>query len=138
MSDVVSCCNSRHVDSASSQCGGQSLFILGVYNSANYLRLYGESLQNGWRQQKVVAFCLVSNSSQSDNNIFLISQIFADDHIKGPHMLSTIRADPTKSNPKSGVVQMEWNLTGNLLLVRFGVFYEVLSPLYGFLSMFTR
>ena len=41
-------------------------------------------------------------------------------------MLSTIRADLTKPNPKSGVVQMDWNLTGNLLLVRFGVFNEVL------------
>lgn len=42
-----------------------------------------------------------------------------DDHINGPHVLTTIRADPTKPNPKSGVVQMEWNLTGSLLLVRF-------------------
>lgn len=105
-------------------------FILGIHNSANYLRLFGENLQNGWRQQKVVAFCLVSNSSQSDSNFVPISQIFADDHINGPHVLSTIRADFTKANPKSGVVQMEWNLTGNLLLVRFGVFYTVIPPLW--------
>ena len=107
--------------------------MLGSHNSANYFRLFGESLQNGWRQQKVVAFYLVSSSSQSDSNLVLISQIFADDHINGPHVLSTIRADPTKPNPKSGVVQMEWNLTGNLLLVRFGVFYEV-PPLSSWLS----
>lgn len=137
MSDLVTCRNPRYVDSASNQCGGQYLFILGFHYSADCFRLFGESLQNGWKQQKVVAFCLVSSSSQSDSNLVLISQIFADDHINGPHVLSTIRADPTKPNPKSGVVQMEWNLTGNLLLIRFGVFYEVL-PLHGFLRMFTR
>ena len=69
-----------------------------------------------------MAFCLVGNSSQPDNVLVLIFQIFADDHIDGPHVLSsTTRSDPTKPNPKSGVVQMEWNLTGNLLLIRFGV-----------------
>lgn len=69
---------------------------------------------------------------------FFRFQIFADDLINGPHVLSTIRADLTKPNPKSGVVQMDWNLTGNLLLVRFGVFYKVSSLLNGSLSMFTR
>ena len=29
MSDLVDCRNPRHVDSASNQCGGQNLFILG-------------------------------------------------------------------------------------------------------------
>jgi hypothetical protein len=52
-------------------------------------------------------------------------------------VLSTIRADLTKPNPKSGVVQMEWNLTGSLLLVRFGVFYKALFFLCGSLSMST-
>jgi len=84
-----------------------------------------------------VGFCLVGNSCQSDNISVLILHIFVDDHINGPHVLSTIRPDPTKPNPKSGVVQMEWNLTGNLLLVRFGVFYKALSILRGFLSMST-
>ncbi|PPQ67059.1 hypothetical protein CVT25_005660 [Psilocybe cyanescens] len=41
------------------------------------------------------------------------------DRLQGPQVLSTTRADPTKANPKSGVMQMEWNLTGSLLLVRF-------------------
>jgi len=43
-----------------------------------------------------------------------------DDRLQGPQILSPIRADPTKPNPKSGVVQLEWNLTGSLLLARFG------------------
>ncbi|KAF8973707.1 WD repeat-containing protein 8 [Flammula alnicola] len=41
------------------------------------------------------------------------------DRLQGPQVLSTVRADPTKPNPKSGVAQMDWNLTGSLLLVRF-------------------
>lgn len=83
-----------------------------------------------------MAFSLVGTLSQSDNNLVFIIHFFVDDPINGPHVLSTIRADPTKPNPKSGVVQMEWNLTGNLLLIRFGVFYQVLS-LRSFLSMST-
>ncbi|PPQ63010.1 hypothetical protein CVT24_006116 [Panaeolus cyanescens] len=42
-----------------------------------------------------------------------------DDRITGSHVLNAVRPDITKPNPKSGVVQMDWNLTGSLLLVRF-------------------
>ncbi|KAF9056497.1 WD repeat-containing protein 8 [Panaeolus papilionaceus] len=41
------------------------------------------------------------------------------DRINGSHVVSAVRPDVTKPNPKSGVVQMDWNLTGSLLLVRF-------------------
>ncbi|KIM47892.1 hypothetical protein M413DRAFT_439574 [Hebeloma cylindrosporum] len=41
------------------------------------------------------------------------------DRLQGPQILGTIRFDPTKANPKSGVAQIEWNLTGSLLMVRF-------------------
>ncbi|KAF9480086.1 WD repeat-containing protein 8 [Pholiota conissans] len=41
------------------------------------------------------------------------------DRLHGPQILSGIRADPTKPNPKSGLLQLEWNLTGTLLLARF-------------------
>ncbi|KAF8912983.1 WD repeat-containing protein 8 [Gymnopilus junonius] len=41
------------------------------------------------------------------------------DRLAGPQVLSAIRADPTKPNPKSGVSQMDWNITGSLLLLRF-------------------
>ncbi|PPQ81698.1 hypothetical protein CVT26_007771 [Gymnopilus dilepis] len=50
---------------------------------------------------------------------FLSCNWIVDDRLQGPQVLGTIRADPTKPNPKSGVVQMDWNLTGSLLLVRF-------------------
>ncbi|KAG2369449.1 WD repeat-containing protein 8 [Suillus spraguei] len=42
-----------------------------------------------------------------------------DERLQGPQTISLQRADPTKPNPKSGAVQLEWNKTGTLLLVRF-------------------
>jgi len=36
-----------------------------------------------------------------------------------PFSISSTRADPSKANPKSGAVQLEWNINGSLLLVRF-------------------
>ncbi|KAF9569883.1 WD40 repeat-like protein [Agrocybe pediades] len=41
------------------------------------------------------------------------------DRLQGPQILTTLRSDPTKLNPKSGVSQMDWNLTGSLLLLRY-------------------
>lgn len=41
------------------------------------------------------------------------------ERLQGPQTISLQRTDPTKPNPKSGVVQLEWNKTGTLLLVRF-------------------
>ncbi|KAF5355775.1 hypothetical protein D9756_004069 [Leucocoprinus leucothites] len=41
------------------------------------------------------------------------------ERLQGTQVLSLIRADQTKSNPKSGPVQLEWNNTGDLLLARF-------------------
>ncbi|KII93811.1 hypothetical protein PLICRDRAFT_49829 [Plicaturopsis crispa FD-325 SS-3] len=41
------------------------------------------------------------------------------DRLRGSQSLSPTRADPTKSSPKTGAVQLEWNKTGTLLLVRF-------------------
>ncbi|KAJ3565461.1 hypothetical protein NP233_g7617 [Leucocoprinus birnbaumii] len=38
---------------------------------------------------------------------------------QGTQVLTLIRADQTKANPKSGPVQLEWNNTGDLLLARF-------------------
>lgn len=45
----------------------------------------------------------------------------SDERPHGTQVLSLIRPDHTKPNPKSGTVQLEWNNTGDLLLVRFGV-----------------
>ncbi|KIK46409.1 hypothetical protein CY34DRAFT_411345 [Suillus luteus UH-Slu-Lm8-n1] len=41
------------------------------------------------------------------------------ERLQGPQTISLQRTDPTKPNPKSGAVQLEWNKTGTLLLVRF-------------------
>ncbi|KAG2154719.1 WD repeat-containing protein 8 [Suillus clintonianus] len=41
------------------------------------------------------------------------------ERLQGPQIISLQRTDPTKPNPKSGAVQLEWNKTGTLLLVRF-------------------
>lgn len=48
-----------------------------------------------------------------------------DERLQGAQILPLIRADQTKPSPKSGTVQLEWNNTGDLLLVRFGA---VVSP----------
>jgi hypothetical protein len=48
------------------------------------------------------------------------SPFFPDERLQGPQSIALIRADQTKPSPKSGAVQLEWNKTGSLLLVRFG------------------
>ncbi|THU93629.1 YVTN repeat-like/Quino protein amine dehydrogenase [Dendrothele bispora CBS 962.96] len=43
------------------------------------------------------------------------------ERIKSPQSIThyQVKSDPTKPNPKTGVIQMDWNRTGTLLLVRF-------------------
>ncbi|KAG8219715.1 hypothetical protein J3R82DRAFT_683 [Butyriboletus roseoflavus] len=41
------------------------------------------------------------------------------ERLDGPQSISLTKADLTKPNPKSGAVQLEWNKTGTLLLVRY-------------------
>ncbi|KAI6047767.1 WD repeat-containing protein 8 [Pisolithus marmoratus] len=41
------------------------------------------------------------------------------ERLRGPQSVSIRRVDLTKPNQRSGVVQLEWNKTGTLLLVRF-------------------
>ncbi|KAF9462116.1 WD repeat-containing protein 8 [Collybia nuda] len=41
------------------------------------------------------------------------------ERLHGLQAITLNRADQTKPNPRSGVVQLEWNITGSLLLVRF-------------------
>jgi len=50
----------------------------------------------------------------------LVYCLLTDDRLQGTQVLNTIRSDLTKANPKSGITQMSWNLTGSLLLLRFG------------------
>lgn len=44
----------------------------------------------------------------------------ADERLDGPQTISLIKPDLSKPNPRSGAVQLEWNKTGTLLLVRYG------------------
>ncbi|GLB36033.1 putative WD40 repeats [Lyophyllum shimeji] len=41
------------------------------------------------------------------------------ERLQGPHTIPIVRGDPTKPNPKSGIVQLDWNNNGSLLCVRF-------------------
>ncbi|KAJ6509416.1 WD repeat-containing protein 8 [Mycena vitilis] len=41
------------------------------------------------------------------------------ERLQGPHTIALQRVDYTKASPKSGAVQLEWNKSGSLLLVRF-------------------
>ncbi|KAF8213169.1 WD repeat-containing protein 8 [Mycena galopus ATCC 62051] len=41
------------------------------------------------------------------------------ERLQGPHSIALQRVDHTKSSPKSGAAQLEWNKSGSLLLVRF-------------------
>ncbi|TFK77216.1 WD repeat-containing protein 8 [Pluteus cervinus] len=41
------------------------------------------------------------------------------ERLQGPQALPVIRPDHSKPHPKSGTIQLEWNKTGRLLMVRF-------------------
>ncbi|KAF8078745.1 hypothetical protein FPV67DRAFT_1466293 [Lyophyllum atratum] len=41
------------------------------------------------------------------------------ERLQGPHTITVVRADPIKPTPKSGVAQLDWNINGSLLCVRF-------------------
>ncbi|KAG2030281.1 hypothetical protein BDR03DRAFT_987192 [Suillus americanus] len=47
------------------------------------------------------------------------SALRPDERLQGPQTISMQCTDPTKPSPKSGVVQLEWNQTGTLLLLQF-------------------
>jgi len=48
------------------------------------------------------------------------ANILKDERLHGSQSLNTLRVDLTTSHPKSGLIQLDWNLTGTLLLARFG------------------
>lgn len=52
--------------------------------------------------------------------VVLLTVYIIDERRRGTQVLS-VRPDLTKPNQKSGPIQLEWNNTGDLLLVRFGV-----------------
>ncbi|KAF8647930.1 hypothetical protein AX16_006462 [Volvariella volvacea WC 439] len=41
------------------------------------------------------------------------------ERLQGSQVIPFTKPDPTKANPKSGVIQLEWNTNGRLLLARF-------------------
>lgn len=87
-------------------------------------RQYGESLANGLNHRKRVDFSLAS-APPKNYFLYCINFLSADERLQGAQSISLIRTDLSKPNPKTGAVQLEWNKTGTLLLVRFG---KVISP----------
>jgi hypothetical protein len=87
-----------------------------------FVRRSGENLRNGWNLQKAAGSCLVSyHAFCNDENLIDIE--CSDERPQGTQVLPLTRIDQTKPNPKSGAVQLEWNNTGDLLLVRFGAIF---------------
>lgn len=43
-----------------------------------------------------------------------------DDRVQSAASVPLVRTNPEKPDPKSGAVQLEWNLDGTLLMARFG------------------
>jgi hypothetical protein len=52
--------------------------------------------------------------------VFAYPDGLLDERLRGQQVLPTTRTDPTKPNPKSGTVQLDWNKDGSYLLARFG------------------
>ena len=50
----------------------------------------------------------------------ILSDCCPDERLDGPQTIGLLKADLSKPNPKCGAVQLEWNKTGTLLLVRYG------------------
>jgi hypothetical protein len=58
----------------------------------------------------------------------LRERVWTDERLHGPQSINMTRTDISKPNPKTGAVQLEWNKTGSLLLVRFGEAFRL--PLF--------
>ncbi|KAI6108473.1 WD repeat-containing protein 8 [Pisolithus croceorrhizus] len=54
------------------------------------------------------------------------------ERLRGPQSISIRRVDLTRPNQRSGAVQLEWNKTGTLLLVRFAENVPTLVHIYDF------
>ncbi|KAG5220522.1 WD40 repeat protein [Salix suchowensis] len=52
------------------------------------------------------------------------SSLLVDERIQGPQTIPIGRVDHSKL-PKAGIVQMEWNKTGTILMARYGILAEV-------------
>ena len=46
--------------------------------------------------------------------------VTSDERPQGLQSVPINRADSSKPYTKSGIVQLDWNITGNMLLVRYG------------------
>ncbi|KAF7347943.1 WD repeat-containing protein WRAP73 [Mycena venus] len=67
------------------------------------------------RGSRVFILCVVMGSLTSP----FFTKGTPDERLQGPHSIALQRTDQTKPNPKSGAVQLEWNKSGSLLLIRF-------------------
>jgi hypothetical protein len=114
--ELVGCSKPRTVISYPDLDGEYTNLIVSLLGS-QFPRKLGENLQIGWNLQRAADFCLVCRKlplSHDSNSVSL------DERLSGSQVLSIVRADQTKSSPKSGALQLEWNNRGDLLLVRFG------------------
>lgn len=57
----------------------------------------------------------------------MVCSFCTDDRAVGITSLNVTRRDGAKGLPKSGAAQIEWNLTGTMLLVRYGTFVRCSS-----------
>lgn len=95
-------------------------------NSDMYGRTCGESQQDGSKQRMAEAFFRVGSLHLLMNRG---PDPFQDDRVippQSPH-LPLVRSDASKPHPRSGLVQLEWNLDGTFLLARFGMLIDI-SP----------
>lgn len=56
----------------------------------------------------------------SPESLLTLIFLMRDERITTPHSISLIRPNTMKPQSKSGVAQLEWNVTGTLFFVRFG------------------
>lgn len=78
----------------------------------------GGSLPIGWSRRKAEDSSLVGTLSAY--LAVTLNDHCPDERLDGPQTISLIKPDLSKPNPRSGAVQLEWNKTGTLLLVRYG------------------
>ena len=99
---------------------------------SSMFRRCGENLPTGWNPRKVGASCHVSRSCQFGfwriasclvawplRQFANLGMMSPDERVQTPYSLTVLRPDLSKPFPKCGAVQVTFNTTGSLLLVRF-------------------
>lgn len=89
----------------------------------NQCSLFGGNLKGGWKQPKEKGSYHVWHLPfhPSGSCFRYLSHLDDRVHAYQSSPVPLIRVDATKPHPKSGLVQLEWNLDGTLLMARFGI-----------------